>query len=274
MSRFSHILLCAVIVSVGCNLGDDTPNPEEPGGDTLNSEDAVSDGPPLAHDILDQTAPDTGTDEEPPVWSDYAYLRAGGVGPSTLQLWWVHDGTQPVVDNVAVVAFSIYQDGLFIGEIQENEGSGFIAKDLQPDTNYLFQVQAGDAAGNWTTDGPSLEVKTECPTYWEDKCPVSWPQDAVMTSVPTSDTSVLLSWTPAYDNMEVRSYRVLQDGECLCIDQGVPQANHTVEGDVTEYEVTGLKHGETYHFQISARDDVGIEHGGSWVLGPELEITL
>ncbi|MFH1532995.1 MAG: fibronectin type III domain-containing protein, partial [Pseudomonadota bacterium] len=119
------------------------------------------------------------------------------------------------------------------------------------------------------------EVKTECPTFADDKCPVSWPPDSVLAAEPTGDTSVLLTWTPAYDNMEVRWYRVLQDGECLCIDTGVPQSNYTVEGDVTEYKVTGLQSGKTYHFQISARDSVSIEQGGGgWILGPEVEVTL
>jgi len=274
MCRFHHIVLCAVIVFAGCDTGNDTPNSEDAGNDTPNSEDAATDGPPVSQDILDQSTPDTGPDEEPPTWSDYAYLSASNLGSYSVNLYWSHEGVLPAIDNVGVTAFSMYQDGIFAGEVQESEGSSFYAKDLQPDTTYVFQVQAGDAAGNWTTDGPSKEVKTQCPTFADDKCPVSWPPDAVLTSVPTSDTSVLLTWTPANDNMKVRWYRVLQDGECLCIDSGVPQSNHTVDGDITEYEVTGLQPGETYHFQISARDDVGVEHGGSWVLGPEVEVTL
>ncbi len=267
MSRFSHLLLCAVIVFTGCTTGNDTPN----------SEDAATDGPLVSQDTLDQSAPDAGPDEEPPVWADFVYLKASNVGPNQAQLRWGHQyehGNQPAIDNVGVTTFAIYQDGVVVGEVSVDDPWSFFPEGIQPDTVYLFQIQAGDAAGNWSTDGPSVEVKTECPTYWEDKCPVSWPLDAVLTPVPTSDTNVLLTWTPAYDNMEVRSYRVLQDGECLCIDTGVPQSNKTVEGDVTEYEVTGLQPGETYHFQVSARDSVGIEHGGAWVLGPEVEVTL
>ena len=275
MSRFHHIVLCAVIVLTGCDTGNDTPNPEDIATDGPPvSQDAATDGLPVSQDTFDQSAPDAGPDKEPPTWTDYAYLSTSNLGAYSVNLFWDHEGAPSTIDNVGVTAFSVYQDDIFVGEVQEREGSSFYAKDLQPDTTYVFQVQAGDAAGNWTTDGPSKEVKTQCPTFADDKCPVSWPPDAVLTPVPTSDTSVLLTWTPAYDNMKVRSYRVLQDGECLCVDTGVPQSNNTVEGDVTEYEVTGLQAGETYHFQVSARDDVGIEHGGAWVLGPEVEVTM
>ncbi len=295
MCRFFPMVLCAVIVLTGCDTGNDTPN----------SEDVATDGPPVSQDNLDQSAPDavppdtedavpsdtdvteqapdsippdTGQDEEPPTWSEYTSLKISNVGPKQAWLHWeVNDGhgTAYVTDNVGVTVFAIYQDGVVVGEVAADDPPTFHPEGIQPDTVYFFQIQAGDAAGNWSTDGPSKEVKTECPTYWEDKCPVSWPPDSVLSAEPTSDTSVLLTWTPAQDNQEVTSYRVLQDGECLCQDFGVPETNYTVEGDVTEYEVTGLQAGETYHFQVSARDSVGIENGGGgFILGPEVEVTL
>lgn len=295
MSRFHHIVLCAVIIFTGCDTGNDTPNPE----------DVATDGPPVSQDAVDQSAPDTdppdtedaagsdaditeqspdstppdtGPDEEPPAWSEYTTLSVSNVGPKQAWLHWeVNDGhgTAYVTDNVGVTVFAIYQDGGVVAEVDADDPPTFHPEGIQPDTVYLFQVQAGDAAGNWSTDGPSVEVKTECPTYWEDKCPVSWPPDSLLTAEPTGDTNVMLTWTPAYDNQEVRWYRVLQDGECLCQDFGVPETNYTVEGDTTQYEVTGLQPGETYHFQVSARDSVGIQAGGGgWILGPEVEVTL
>ncbi|MFH1530460.1 MAG: hypothetical protein ABIK09_06985, partial [Pseudomonadota bacterium] len=195
MSRFHSMVLCAVIVFTGCGTGNGTPN----------SEDVATDGPPVSQDTLDQSAPETGPDEEPPVWSEYAYLKAYNVGPYYLQLIWGHEqehGNEPVTDNVGVATYAIYQNGVMVGEM-ETGMYGYLPEGIQPDTVYLFQVQAGDAAGNWSTDGPSDEVKTECPTFADDKCPVSWPPDSVLAAEPTGDTSVLLTWTPAYDNMEV-----------------------------------------------------------------------
>jgi hypothetical protein len=248
ISRFFSIVLCVLLVLGGCDGGAEPASSGQP---------------------------DAGPDEEPPVWAEYAELKASNLGPDHVQLTWALGDDQIVTDDVGVTTFVVYQDEVVVGKVDIDDSWSFQPVGLQPDTVYLFQVQAADAAGNWSTDGPSREVKTECPTYWEDKCPVSWPPDAVLMAEPTGDTSVRLTWTPAYDNQEVRWYRVLQDGECICQDFGVPESNHTVEGDVTEYEVTGLQAGQVYHFQVSARDSVGIEHGGGgWILGPEVEVSL
>ncbi len=272
--RFILQLTCSLLILDGCDGRGESPS----------AEDVASDGPlagsngDTAELTPDSKAPDAGPDEEPPVWAEYVYLKASNVGPTHMKLVWGHEeehGTPPATDAVGVTTFAIHQDGVVVGEVEIDDPWSFYPDGIQPDTVYLFQIQAGDAAGNWSSDGPSKEVKTECATYWEDKCPVSWPADATLVAEPTSDTSVLLSWTPAYDNQEVRWYRVLKDGECLCQDFGVPESNYTVEGDVTEYEVTGLQPGVIYQFQISARDSVGIEHGGGgWILGPEAEVSL
>ncbi|MFH1530385.1 MAG: fibronectin type III domain-containing protein [Pseudomonadota bacterium] len=290
------LVLCTWLVFSGCDNENESSNSDDVAADAsttpldavdqfaldadvLGAEDSVDAGPDVdtIEQVDESTAPDVGPDEEPPTWSQLAYLKASNVGPYQAWLNWGHEqghGESPATDNVAVTTYAIFQDGVMVGEVDADDAYSFHPEGIQPDTVYVFQVQAGDAAGNWSTDGPTVQVKTECATYWEDKCPVSWPPDAVLTAEPTGDTGVLLTWTPAYDNQEVTSYRVLQDGECLCQDFGVPETNYTVEGDVTEYEVTGLQQGQTYHFQISARDSVGIENGGGgWILGPELEVT-
>jgi len=290
-------LAIAVVLGIaGCDGRKDTPNSEDvamdappvsqdtfeqsaPDGVQTDTEDAVANDTDVTEQAPDSMPPDTGPDEEPPIWAEYAYLKASNVGLYKAQLHWGNEqehGTPWVSDNIGVTAYAIYQDGAVIVEMEsDDEPVHLYVEELQPETVYLFQIQAGDAAGNWSTDGPSVEVQTKCATYWEDKCPVSWPPDSVLTSEPTGDSSILLTWTPAHDDMEVTSYRVLQDGECLCQDFGVPETNYTVEGDVTEYEVTGLQLGETYHFQISGRDSVGIENGGGgFILGPEVEVTL
>lgn len=230
-------------------------------------------------DSSDATQPEIdssncGIDCEAPTWSESATLKASNVGPSQIWLNWGSEFGEAAVDNVGVTEFAVYQDGEIVGIVDED--TFFYNPDgIQPDTVYTFQIQAGDAAGNWSTDGPTVEVKTQCPTYWEDKCPASWPADAVLTVAKTDDGDVKLSWTPAYDNMEVVGYRVLQDGECLCLDFGVPESNYTVDGDTTQYVVSDLSPGATYHFQVSAKDSVSVESGGGgWIPGPETYFTF
>ena len=77
--------------------------------------------------------------------------------------------------------------------------------------------------------------------------------------------------TSTYSTSKSRTHSSAQDER----DFDLVAVVHRVEGYITEYEVTGLQPGETYHFQVSARDSVGIEHGGGgWILGPEAEVTL
>ena len=105
-------------------------------------------------------APDT----DPPTWAERSFLGASNIGSRQVQLNWgeTTDGQVAARDNVAVTAYTVYQDGRALGVVDGNTLVFVPSPDeLEPNTVYTFQVQAGDAAGNWSTDGPSATVKTE-----------------------------------------------------------------------------------------------------------------
>jgi hypothetical protein len=70
----------------------------------------------------------------------------------------VHLSWTPAEDDVAVTTYRVYKNGQQIGEQTELE---VMVSGLGPDTEYSFKVEAGDAAGNWSEDGPGATVTTE-----------------------------------------------------------------------------------------------------------------
>ncbi|MHB8158850.1 MAG: FG-GAP-like repeat-containing protein, partial [Desulfocucumaceae bacterium] len=81
-------------------------------------------------------------DLSPPTWSSGSLILTG------LTLSWTGAS-----DDVAVTGYRIYRDGNLLstlGNVTTADISG-----LTDGTEYTFKVEAGDAAGNWSTDGPS-----------------------------------------------------------------------------------------------------------------------
>ncbi|HHV71592.1 MAG TPA: hypothetical protein GXX38_03135 [Clostridia bacterium] len=92
-------------------------------------------------------------DVEVPNWFDAA-LRAFNIGQTSLTLEWDF-----AWDNKEVTAYRIYQDGNLIATV-DGDINQYNVTGLSPSTEYTFKVEAGDEAGNWTTDGPSTTAIT------------------------------------------------------------------------------------------------------------------
>ena len=58
---------------------------------------------------------------------------------------------------MAVTGYRVFQDNQ---QIAEQANSELLVAGLGPSTEYTFKVEAGDAAGNWSGDGPSATVTT------------------------------------------------------------------------------------------------------------------
>lgn len=63
-------------------------------------------------------------------------------------------------DNVGVVAYRIYRDGIQVGETVSYIRR-FSDQGLTPGADYSYTVSAGDAAGNWSRSSSSLKLKTQ-----------------------------------------------------------------------------------------------------------------
>ncbi|MGE5590769.1 MAG: S-layer homology domain-containing protein [Bacillota bacterium] len=93
-------------------------------------------------------------DTAPPAWGPGAGLSATSVGRTGLTLTWT-----PATDNHGVVAYAVYRGGTQIASVSGSSLT-YAVTGLTPGTVYAFKVEAGDAQGNWSTDGPAATAKT------------------------------------------------------------------------------------------------------------------
>ena len=103
-----------------------------------------------------------GSDTQAPTWPSGAQLN-GSSSQGTVTLNWTS-----ATDNVRVTGYKIFQGTTLVGSVDGNtttftysfpQGSG--------SGQQTYTVQAGDAAGNWTTDGPSKLIGGTNPVEYQ-----------------------------------------------------------------------------------------------------------
>ncbi len=83
--------------------------------------------------------------------------------------------------------------------------------------------------------------------YTEDMDAPAWPAYFALIASDITENSVTLLWTPADDDIGVTAYEIYVDGS--------KQAD--IEGNTTDYTITGLTANTVYTFGIKARDAAG-----------------
>jgi hypothetical protein len=137
-------------------------------------------------------------DREPPTWPPMSALVVSQVGEGARLVW------TPAVDDVAVAGYRVLRDGT----VQAQVGPVTLTHDvtgLAPGTTYTFEIQAFDAAGNLSVDGPLA-------TFRYDGLAPTWPAGSRLQTIPTGVDSARLTWTAATDDVGVMSYLVFRDG--------------------------------------------------------------
>jgi chitodextrinase len=97
------------------------------------------------------TAEQTMPDSAPPIWPANSTLSVGKYGERQLTFRW-----SPAVDDTAVVEYALRLAGTS-GLFTKDQTSTIIG--LEPGHSYVFEVLAGDSAGNWS-DVLSAPVRT------------------------------------------------------------------------------------------------------------------
>ncbi len=116
-----------------------------------------------------------------PQWTD-ATLVATALSSSSFSILW-----SGATDNVAVTAYEISLDGTVVETVPAPETSAVIGG-LSPATPYLVNVQAIDAAGNRSTDGPTMAVTTASDLGGEHLLPPATdPSAAWQTQLPMGE---------------------------------------------------------------------------------------
>jgi len=95
-------------------------------------------------------------DSSAPVWTD-GHLEASNSAQGLTLAW---NGAS---DDVGVSGYRIYQNGVFIDAVPANTPT-YPVSGLTNGQTYTFKVEATDAAGNESTNGPSLNLVYQTPT--------------------------------------------------------------------------------------------------------------
>lgn len=181
--------------------------------------------------VLAPNPPNDCPDEEAPTWPSSTTLKAEQVGRRTVTLAW-----SAAADDRAVTGYRVYRGSTLVDTVTERT---LKVTGLAADTAYTFRVEAGDAAGNWSTGGPTVQTRTVAglPT-WPDRWVVA---DRIASS------SARLRWPAAVDEDGIEEYRILVDGEQVA----------TTDGETRTHRLTGLAAGTSYDVRVEAENGIG-----------------
>ena len=186
----------------------------------------------LLEDIAIENIQDTQSPTDP------TGLFARNIEETALELVWTES-----TDNIGVEEYWLYRNGSFFASVPHPQSVVDISN-LSPNTTYTFYVRARDAAGNSSNDSNTISVTT-----LQDTTPPSTPTGLTASNI--TETTVLLNWDDATDNVGVTSYDVYQNGTLL--------------GSIFNSlgTVNSLTPGTTYVFYVVARDAAGNSSGNS-----------
>lgn len=121
------------------------------------------------------------TDTAAPTWPLGSRLTAVATSMSTAHLTWT-----AATDNVAVTAYRLYRNGTLDQTLSRASLSADVGG-LTVGVSTSFQLQAGDAAGNWSSDGPIASVIPTPP----DPVLIAPPLDATVSTTIGTATAFL-----------------------------------------------------------------------------------
>ncbi|MDF2921730.1 MAG: S-layer domain protein [Paenibacillaceae bacterium] len=121
-----------------------------------------------------------------PIWINPT-LTASAITSSGLILSWngAHDDTD-------VVTYAVYKDNVLFAALGTE--STYQVTNLTAGTRYNFKIEAGDAAGNWSVNGPDITATTLASGGVNNS---SYPGPAAPTPAPTPSLTPTPTHTPA-----------------------------------------------------------------------------
>ena len=189
-------------------------------------------------------------DQTAPVWPPAAALTVTALGPESVAVSW------PAASDAesGLAGYRIYVDGQLGAEVGSAVNSQVLT-DLPAATPVAVVVQAFDAAGNETTDGPAADV-----TAPGDTLAPTWPPGATLSLDLVEADRATISWPAATDDVAVTAYRVLRHGSVVA-EVPTSTSTHTFEQLVPE---------ASYGFAVEAGDAAG-----NWSTdGPQASVVL
>ncbi|NLM11125.1 MAG: hypothetical protein GX213_10220 [Clostridiaceae bacterium] len=153
-------------------------------------------------------------------------LKVTKVTETTVSLSWDES-----TDNVAVIGYDIYRDGIRIASSSTNT---YLDTKLSPDTEYMYFVVAYDIMRNQSESSNIVNAATD-----KDTTAPTVPQNLRISS--RTESSVSLVWTGSTDNVKLAGYKIYRNNEEVDFSNG------------TSFVDTGLLPG-TYTYYVKAVD--------------------
>lgn len=132
-----------------------TDNCSGPDQTVCDGPDGIGDTPyPLFEQSKDRYPLMSPYDTRFPVWPTDSSLVA-----SLISLTWVTLSWTPASDNMEIASYRVYHEDSLLSIVTGVTLSEDV-EGLTPGTVYNFRVEAGDAVGHWTDNGPRVRVTT------------------------------------------------------------------------------------------------------------------
>gem|GEM_PF-2254638 len=203
-------------------------------------------------------------DQVPPTWPAGSGLSTSDVSTGAFTLHWT-----PAEDERGVTAYAVYRDGILLttvaGDVYTHRVTGLVEG-----AAYEFRVEARDAAGNWSADGPAAVLSTaRVPPAVSGRIPGDG--DVISARRPTigatvTDDGAGVDWSTlvlALDDQPVTPSYDPATGQVSYLPQAdLAPGAHTVT--LAVYDLAGNSTEETWSFTVDPEAPViaGLTPGG------------
>ncbi len=190
---------------------------------------------------VDVTTIEAVEDTESPNWASDSIITAAAIGATSVKLEW-----SAADDDIAVIGYKVSYEVNDVDKVKYVTSRTTTITGLESEEDYTFAVEAKDAEGNWSDDGPSVTVTTLEDTVVDTTAP-TWPSGAALTISASESGIVTIIWPDAVDNVGVTAYKIYKDGQLI----------ETMNQDSNSLNVTGLNADTEYTFKVRATDAAG-----------------
>jgi chitodextrinase len=96
--------------------------------------------------------------QTPPTWPNRSNLKASRITQTEATLSWT-----AATDESGIAEYKLIQVGTGIEYLVTGNTLKYTVTGLSPATSYTFKVEAKDAFGNWSNNGPQVTFTTAAP---------------------------------------------------------------------------------------------------------------